>query len=128
VLLRDGEYLFAYLVYYSIFSITDSMPPSFPAFCMTTAVLNTTFSILEKIYLLYFLIYVIVSMKKSIKKSINILIQINGLKVTISISYPSSFLSFALPSLVFSIGMDSHSLDFAPLLQLGIIISKYTFP
>lgn len=36
---------------------------------MTSAVVNTMFSILEMIYLLFFLIYTMLSMKKSIKKS-----------------------------------------------------------
>jgi hypothetical protein len=46
------------------------MPGSFPPFCMVTAVLNTFFTILEMLYLLWFLINAVLSVHKSIKKSI----------------------------------------------------------
>ena len=45
------------------------MPASFPPFCMLTAVVNTFFTILEMLYLVWFLVYAVLSVKKSIKKS-----------------------------------------------------------
>ena len=45
------------------------MPASFPPFCYATAVVNTFFTILEMLYLVWFLVYALLSVDKSLKKS-----------------------------------------------------------
>jgi hypothetical protein len=56
-------------VYDTIYSTFDSMPESFPQFCMATGLINSFSSIMEHVYLLYFLVHVIFNVNKSIKQS-----------------------------------------------------------